>query len=608
MLAHEIQELVAAAFAGKGGKGWVRADCPMCIEITGKDDMRQSMGLNMATGGFNCLAAETMVQTWDGCYPISELAGGTHRLLTTCAQGHSRWVYAPVSSFGEQTLQDVVISRNGVEKTIRATPKHRWFVKSGQRFLERTTDQLKPGQYLRGVKLPHSGALRPSSWGVAHGFTYGDGTELQREDKGCRAYFCGEKDHAMLEFFIGSSEVKTDTTGRVYIDHLPRFFKSLPDLNETPAYLYGWLSGYFAADGCVDATGHPTMASADRENLEFVRRLCTRLGILTYGIREQMRLGYGTEPSALYQLSISRSALSEEFFKLQAHRERWLANPSVRERTSWVIKSVGAPGAPEEVFCATVEGFGCFALEDNLLTGNCFKCGTTGWLLPQLMDLQEWEVEDVDVEREPPQLATGFVPLYHGDGLGSSALEPARAYLRRRGITDEIGAAADIGTAVWGWLSGYVIVPIPNYENPEAPWKGWFARDYTGFKEQKHRYPKRMSRLDTLWNEQALWERTDEPVIVTEGILDALPYYPDGVACLGKPIDAHVQLFLRAQRPIVMCLDGDAHEEGWAYAMKLRFLGLRAFSVRLPPNQDPNSVDPQWLREQVQNAVESGQD
>lgn len=437
MLAHEIQELVAAAFAGKGGKGWVRADCPMCIEITGKDDMRQSMGLNMATGGFNCLAAETMVQTWDGSYPISDLAGGTHRLLTTCAQGHSRWVYAPVSSFGEQTLQDVVISRNGVEKTIRATPKHRWFVKSGQRFLERTTDQLKAGQYLRGVKLPHSGTLHPSPW---------------------------------------------------------------------------------------------------------------------------------------------------------------------------VIKSVGAPGAPEEVFCATVEGFGCFALEDNLLTGNCFKCGTTGWLLPQLMDLQEWEVEDVDVEREPPQLATGFVPLYHGDGLGSSALEPARAYLRRRGITDEIGEAADIGTAVWGWLSGYVIVPIPNYENPEAPWKGWFARDYTGFKEQKHRYPKRMSRLDTLWNEQALWERTDEPVIVTEGILDALPYYPDGVACLGKPIDAHVQLFLRAQRPIVMCLDGDAHEEGWAYAMKLRFLGLRAFSVRLPPNQDPNSVDPQWLREQVQNAVEAGQD
>ena len=41
---------------------------------------------------------------------------------------------------------------------------------------------------------------------------------------------------------------------------------------------------------------------------------------------------------------------------------------------------------------------------------------------------------------------------------------------------------------------------------------------------------------------------------------------------------------------------GDAWEEGWALAMRLRLHGMRAGSVRLPPRKDPDQVDPAWLR------------
>lgn len=47
-------------------------------------------------------------------------------------------------------------------------------------------------------------------------------------------------------------------------------------------------------------------------------------------------------------------------------------NPSVRpNRSNWSVVSVEETEDVEEVFCATVDGYGTFTLADNLLTGNC---------------------------------------------------------------------------------------------------------------------------------------------------------------------------------------------------------------------------------------------
>ena len=41
-------------------------------------------------------------------------------------------------------------------------------------------------------------------------------------------------------------------------------------IDESVSYLYGWLAGYFAADGCVAEDGTVILNSADRADLEFV--------------------------------------------------------------------------------------------------------------------------------------------------------------------------------------------------------------------------------------------------------------------------------------------------------------------------------------------------
>lgn len=104
-------------------------------------------------GVWYCLAGETMVVTWDGEKPISQIAGTTQTLLT---EG-GRWVEAPIYDFGQQKLWKVELSRNGRKKTIFATAGHRWFATvstnaSRTRYPEVTTENLKPGMYLRPAK------------------------------------------------------------------------------------------------------------------------------------------------------------------------------------------------------------------------------------------------------------------------------------------------------------------------------------------------------------------------------------------------------------------------------------------------------------------------
>ena len=72
-----------------------------------------------------CLAAETLVVTAKGAYPISDLTG-PQRLLTD-----KGWVDAEIREFGVQELREVVLERHGVQRVIFATPNHRWYLNDG---------------------------------------------------------------------------------------------------------------------------------------------------------------------------------------------------------------------------------------------------------------------------------------------------------------------------------------------------------------------------------------------------------------------------------------------------------------------------------------------
>src|SRR5690606_35822350 len=55
-------------------------------------------------------------------------------------------------------------------------------------------------------------------------------------------------------------------------------------------------------------------------------------------------------------VSFMRDTLSEEFFVLDKHRERFSSNGHGSRRYNWRIVSVEESDLVEEVFCATVDG------------------------------------------------------------------------------------------------------------------------------------------------------------------------------------------------------------------------------------------------------------
>ncbi len=392
------------------GGGSLKGLCPF------HDEKSPSFNVNPSRGFFHCLAGETRVLTWEGVREIKDLSGGTHRVLGS----RGDWLDAPFKSYGVQQLHRVVVTRNRQRKELFATDGHRWFVRAGadrSRRREVLTSDLKHGDRL-AMTFPRSRIQRttPSPFGIAHGFTYGDGT---RSGTGSMALLCPPKDLAMLKWFPNSH---TSASGdNLLVHHLPRFFKDLPPLDESVSYLYGWLAGYFAADGCVAEDGTVILNSADRADLEFVRTVCTRLGITTYGITSQSRVGLGKAPTDLFRVHLVNDDLTEEFFLLDSHRRRFLETEKKDARRGWVVQSVEATDRIEEVYCAEVEDGHAFVLEDNILTGNCFGCGEGGDVISFLMKIDGLSFGEV-VERLAEK--HGVTLRREDDGFGSRDNRP----------------------------------------------------------------------------------------------------------------------------------------------------------------------------------------
>lgn len=235
----------------------------------------------------------------------------------------------------------------------------------------------------------------------------------------------------------------------------------------------------------------------------------------------------------------------------------------------------------------------------------CFKCGVRGRLrdVPDEVMLLEQKLAKLRGEAPPPPVGKpdGYEPLWDDEAWTSLFLQTPREYLLSRGVSRQVAQEAGIGVVTDGKLAQRLIVPVLDVD--QHTWLGFSARDWTGKQEPKYRYPRGMARGSLLYNWAAIYEETDVPLIFVEGVFDALPYWPDSSAGLGKPGDYHRRLLCGARRPIAVCLDGDAWEEGWSLAQYLQLNDRRAGAVRLPPGSDPNTVDHGWLREEARRCL-----
>jgi DNA primase len=229
---------------------------------------------------------------------------------------------------------------------------------------------------------------------------------------------------------------------------------------------------------------------------------------------------------------------------------------------------------------------------------HCFRCGMSGraqnLALPEsLADAPPVPIEAMD----PPP---GFLALASHEGETALCLEPARRYLRGRGIDERLWRDAGIGACATGRYADRVVVPIMA---DDGTWAGWVARTWNKQAERTYLYPRGMQRGDLLYRHSILRERTTAPAMVVEGVFDVLALWPNAVALLGKPSGSQVEALVASNRPVVIVLDGDAWEEGRMLALKLRFRGQHAGSVRLPPRIDPDEVPLAWLHEEARRAL-----
>ena len=271
----------------------------------------------------------------------------------------------------------------------------------------------------------------------------------------------------------------------------------------------------------------------------------------------------------------------------------------------------------------------CWGVDTTNGYWHCFRCGAKGIYVPFAVDgaaaaqmvakiatglggealqLGVGEALHPAEYMDPPE---GFVSLSGPDG-DALVLSRAREYMARRGISPEVIEAAGVGACLSGFYADRIVIPVR--ARGSNRWHGFVARSYlsaaeqariesTGQRFMRYLYPRWPNRGKCLLNERALDARTERPVMAVEGSFDAMPYWPDVVAFLGKPSRNHVKLLKASKRPVAVVLDGDAAAESEALARELALDGVPVGWVRLPPKEDPCSVDRAWLREAADNCI-----
>ena len=307
----------------------------------------------------NCFAGTEKFITSGGLKTFESTVDTEQTVLTL----NGEWAKGLIKSFGKQKIYNLKLSRQGIEKIIQTTANHRWLsrtkseINHNKPYSEKITTNLQNGDripYMFGQK-----PINPSPHGIVAGFVFGDGTKGRLDlQKG--------KDEIILPFLSEFNKIEHETF--VTIKDIPEHYKDFPSLKWDRKYLYGWLMGYFLADGCVSSE-QIVLSSAKKENLKFVKEVCTILGIGTYSVSLSSTFSNFSDKRKLWKLSFIPSTIpNKDFFLLPKHKLDFNKNKILRY---WNVVSVIETNEEKKVYCAVVPEKESFTLEDNILTKNC---------------------------------------------------------------------------------------------------------------------------------------------------------------------------------------------------------------------------------------------
>lgn len=172
-----------------------------------------------------------------------------------------------------------------------------------------------------------------------------------------------------------------------------------------------------------------------------------------------------------------------------------------------------------------------------------------------------------------------------------------KKYLYDRGLTDNDFIKYGIGYCTSGEYGGRVILPSYSGSNRLNYFVG---RSFDG---NYFKYKNPESSKDIIFYENLInW---DCPIILCEGVFDAIAIRRNAIPILGKSISNELwrKLLTSKLTDIYIALDLDAQDAALKMAEKFIAAGFRVFLIELP-GKDPSEMGFKDFTELVQNAIE----
>lgn len=322
------------------------------------------------------LTAETEIPTRFGIIRIADAIGQPRHLLLAHESKNGVFTrrgyfdHAEVKAFGDQHVWEISLFKQGGRKIVRATADHRWFLRGEQQSCK-PTRELSVGDVLVPLRATSLGKEKFMPSAAARGFVFGDGTRQSDREfmPASVTIHTDNKVVAARAMFLPSEFMPCVANKKpaMRVSNLPRYWKDLPPLDESRAFLTSWLSGYFAADGSVSKSSSCSIESVDVDAMQRVREIACICGIGCTAVRSKQHSGMG-KVFTLYRVSLRRVDLPDWFFLQPHHRERATSASKDVDR-DWKVESVRDLGVKELVFGVKTSCASGFALSEDVLTG-----------------------------------------------------------------------------------------------------------------------------------------------------------------------------------------------------------------------------------------------
>ena len=194
------------------------------------------------------------------------------------------------------------------------------------------------------------------------------------------------------------------------------------------------------------------------------------------------------------------------------------------------------------------------------------------------------------------RLPDEYKPLWNGgDGI---VKRHALTYMYKRGFTDDDILKHNIGYCDEGKYSNRII--IPSYDS-DGGLNFFVGRD---FYKSKLKYLNSFTSKDVIGFD--LFINWDEPIILCEGVFDAMSFKRNAIPLFGKTMSKrlHKKILQQKVKKVFLALDDDAQLDAMKISEKLMNEGIDVRKIDLK-NGDPNDIGFKKLTKMLSETAET---